>query len=577
VTQEPEGLARQTPGPWASGRRGRWLPPWARRRPAIAAVAAAVLLAVVVPIAVLGLPRSSAPPAYTSLPGQPCALVSSAELARYLPGATGTPQNLGPSTRTVKIGGCKWVNTSGGEDRTLVAEAIIFGSADAIGAARQSYRDTLARLGCRCQGVTASTRAMAGLGDQAAEVSVTVAPDADPASAPNLTDPGNSLLVRSGNAVVLIALNTTGTASGAPLTPPPDTAQLAGMVSMARGALGVLARPASVPVTAIGPVAPEPRYTGQRDPCRLISTATLARYAPGANMNLDPHAGSGASWQSASCIWGSDSTPITLYLSLYRDAASARQAAQGGGEGFGQSGNGVTVTGSQWLPNLGDGAAVTFRTDGLDLVVWSGNAELDYLYGVRDSAASRPRAVLLAGAIAMARDGLAALARPAASAYPRGPVYARPGHPCRLVRTSTLARYAPGATAGTVSAGGEEGTSECAWNAPAGDLFLSVSIYPNLDSAEGGFVAYLRYAPTAPDTTFHGKQPVTGLGQRAAAVFTTEDQDSPEVDVYAWSGNVVVKMSFVDDTLAGPPLSQAGKLAADIAMARDVLASLKRA
>jgi hypothetical protein len=45
------------------------------------------------------------------------------------------------------------------------------------------------------------------------------------------------------------------------------------------------------------------------------------------------------------------------------------------------------------------------------------------------------------------------------------------------------------------------------------------------------------------------------------------------VDLYVWSGNAVLDVSA--DSL-GPPLSRAYLLAADIAIARDALASLRR-
>jgi hypothetical protein len=73
-------------------------------------------------------------PAYASLP-EPCALVGPATLARYLPGATGTPESIFVGG-TVKAGSCKWSSTSGGEDRTLVAAVFIFRSSSAISAAR---------------------------------------------------------------------------------------------------------------------------------------------------------------------------------------------------------------------------------------------------------------------------------------------------------------------------------------------------------------------------------------------------------------------------------------------------------
>jgi len=242
--------------------------------------------------------------------------------------------------------------------------------------------------------------------------------------------------------------------------------------------------------------------------------------------------------------------------------------------------NDRTVTGVQELPDLGDSAEAIFQSQSGDhdvnMLVWSGNAELNLTYTGLGSAVSSDRATLLAGAIAMARDGLAALARPAASAYQQGPVYASPGHPCRLVRASTLARYAPGAVVGPLPVGGPADLSDCAWNASNGDLFLTVTTYPDPDHAEGGFEFDVQFAHKPGDTTFHGEQQVNSLGQQAAAVFVTDPDNGPEVDVYAWSGNVSVEMSYSDSPLAGPPLSRAAKLAADIAMLRDVLAGLSR-
>jgi hypothetical protein len=71
--------------------------------------------------------------------------------------------------------------------------------------------------------------------------------------------------------------------------------------------------------------------------------------------------------------------------------------------------------------HLGEAALAAFITvDGtpnVELLVRSGNVELDYVY----SAGGAPlpdRAMLLAAGIAMAREGLAALANPAASSFP---------------------------------------------------------------------------------------------------------------------------------------------------------------
>ena len=65
-----------------------------------------------------------------------------------------------------------------------------------------------------------------------------------------------------------------------------------------------------------------------------------------------------------------------------------------------------------------------------------------------------------------------------------------------------------------------------------------------------------------------------GLGDQAAAVFETS-LGYPDVDLYALSGNAEIQMSFSDLPFS-PTLSRAQKLAADIAMIRDVLADLPR-
>lgn len=48
------------------------------------------------------------------------------------------------------------------------------------------------------------------------------------------------------------------------------------------------------------------------------------------------------------------------------------------------------------------------------------------------------------------------------------------------------------------------------------------------------------------------------------------------MELEVWSGNAVVQMTFDGDPVLAPAPSQATMLAADIAMARDVLAGLRR-
>jgi len=117
--------------------------------------------------------------------------------------------------------------------------------------------------------------------------------------------------------------------------------------------------------------------------------------------------------------------------------------------------------------------------------------------------------------------------------------------------------------------------TDCAWGASNGNLFLSVTTYSDLDSAQGGLQFDVQFArKNQGGTAYKGQQPVNGLGQQAVAIFETTEGNSPTVDLYVWSGNVVVDMSYSDVPFGSPPDSRAGKLAADIAMVRDVLAGL---
>jgi hypothetical protein len=537
-----------------------------------AGVAGAAVIAAIVFVAV---PSSSAPkPAYSSLPS-PCSLVSLATVARYLPNPTGTPLTTSVP-RTVRAGACKWSSTTDGEDRTLEALVVIVGSSSAVTTAQQSYNATASALGCHCKGVSVSTRPVTGLGDGATALFITPGPDPDFLNSANASDPGTNLIVWSSNAELTLQYN--ATAAGTVL--PPDTATLAWLVSAARGILADLARPAAV---SAAPVAPEPHYAGSRDPCRLITTATLAKYAPGAAVTTDTSASpskdpSGA--RTSTCNWLSGSVYIMLRLGAFPDAASAQQGFIEEARGFSQSGNGLAVTGTRWLTDLGEQAVALDQTraseHGVEILVWSGTIELDYWYA---STGSSPpdRATLLAGGIAMARDGLAALATPGASSYPHGPVYANPHDACPLVKASTLARYTPGATVDQTPIPNLVGPelSTCSWTAPSATLILSVTVDADADGALGYYQIALQQARQDQiGIRFDGRQSVPRLGDQATAVFATQ-ASHPEVDLYVLSGNADVEMSISDLPL-GPTLSRGQKLAADIAVIRDVLADLRR-
>jgi hypothetical protein len=383
--------------------------PWRRRtslrvRIATAVVAAAVLASVVIVVVKSASPR----PAYTSLPA-PCAVVSLATVARYLPDPAPTPESM-PAETTYQAGSCKWASAAGGEDRTLVAQVFVFNKSPAISAAQQAYNGSLSAFGCHCQGVTVSTRTVAGLGDQAAAFFIADSPAAAVVTAPNAAFPGTSLLVRSSNAEIALNYDAADPATGTPLASAADPAQLTGMIAVARGILVTLADPAAA---ASVPVSAEPHYTSLPDPCLLITTATLAAYAPGARVSPQPADGSGSP-RATSCSWGSSSKSVLLTLSSFPDAVGARQNYQIDAQANSRSISGETVTGSVWMPGLGEEATAIFQTrssgQGVAMIVWSGNVEISLWYAAAGSPAP-DRGTLLTGGIAMARDVVAALQR----------------------------------------------------------------------------------------------------------------------------------------------------------------------
>jgi hypothetical protein len=80
------------------------VPSWARRRPLLAGFGAGILTAAVIAGVSFEAVQPSGPPRgqYASLPKQPCAMISSAELAKYLPEATGTPEHI-PTGGSVRV------------------------------------------------------------------------------------------------------------------------------------------------------------------------------------------------------------------------------------------------------------------------------------------------------------------------------------------------------------------------------------------------------------------------------------------------------------------------------------------
>jgi hypothetical protein len=553
-----------------------------RVRIAAAAVAASVIAASVF-IVVSSSPSS--PGKYTTLPA-PCDQIGRATLAGYLPNPTGTSVSE-PETSTIKQEACRWSSTADGQVRTVVSGVVIFSSSEAISQARQYYDSSRSILSCHCAGTSVGTRSVTGLGDEATAVLVTAGPDADEISTSGGPIPGITLLVLSRNAGLTLSYSVTAAATG--MTLPADGTNLTWLVSMARGILAGLARPAAIPAA---PLSAPPHYAGSHDPCRLMNAATLARYAPGATLTpgVTPAASASPSGaQTSTCSWSSGSVLITLSLNVFPDAARAEQGFDDDVLGRVQKTPGLTVTGSRWLSDLGDGAAAITETRtegrGTEVFVHSGNVELDYWYAYTTSPPP-DSATLLPVGIALARAGLAALASPNASAYPQGPMYAKPDDVCTLVKASTLARYAPGAAVDRtiVSTPAPGGLNSCYWLTPGADmpneddvLSADVTIYATVDGAEGGFQFAVQNTQQDGPGRTQSVQEVKGLGEHATVIFQTGADDTAVATLCIWSGNAEIETTFSD--LAPPivpALSRATLLAADLAMARDVLADLPR-
>jgi len=156
--QQPQplapGLAPADPASTVPRRRSAWR----RRRvliPAVAAVAAAVAAAVVL------WPGPWAQE-YRALP-PPCTLVTTATLAKYVPGATGKP--LSPPA-----GGCEWHGISGSlGQRDLLVSVAVFGSSSGVAQARQLFDLDAHATAISAPHITftVTRRPLPGLGDQA--------------------------------------------------------------------------------------------------------------------------------------------------------------------------------------------------------------------------------------------------------------------------------------------------------------------------------------------------------------------------------------------------------------------------
>jgi hypothetical protein len=389
-----------------------------------------------------------------------------------------------------------------------------------------------------------------------------------------------------------------------PSAPPPHRRRSTVILSVTGVLVAVVVAAAAV-IAAVRPTSRQhsptfqgPHYASTHDPCTMVSTASMTRFAPGDAVDtIGTHMpGLGAAGtevlqalQVANCSWTLPLGGLVVQVSLYGSATgpvSAQQMfdsdVQGNSKSTELGGTPVTVTGVRAVTGLADQAKVIFATTEpgymLSLLLWSGNAEIEVDY-------SSPYVPIgstqLAGAIAVARNILTGLARPGSvsstrPAAPAGLHFGNPPRPCQLITAATLAKYLPGATVDPQqpSFDAQLDLSSCSWSTPgvSANVLLDVTTYPSATGDGGAQQGFESDVQSDQGDVVTSQYPVTGLGDQAMAIF--ESKGSPQtVDLLVWSGNAEIALTY--SSFSGGP-GPAGELAAAIAMARDILAALPR-
>lgn len=261
-----------------------------------------------------------------------------------------------------------------------------------------------------------------------------------------------------------------------------------------RGARGpmLVALAAVVVFAALGGFGPAgagpaagPKYTSLPDPCALVSEASLAKYAPGAQVSL-PGLIVDTAGLLGNCDWLGGGWDVEVSDTISPSAAQAARLLPV------PSGTSVSLDGS-----LGDTATAVMDSGRwgatFTVSVLSGNATLAVMY---TSYLAHPVAnSLQAGATALARDALAAFgSAPGDNATPLGPFaptspgvpYAAPASACALLSPVLLGSYLHGDRADpadTVSlSAGRTMVTDCGWAGSSGDMTVSIAVlrrYPS--------------------------------------------------------------------------------------------------
>ena len=343
-------------------------------------------------------------------------------------------------------------------------------------------------------------------------------------------------------------------------------------------------------------------------PCRLLTASTAVRYVPGATASatlasvpgndiasatLASVRGTGRA-QGTSCTWesfaGHQDRMLFVTVLLFNGPSGVAEARRQFGRGT-QPPSGVTMT-SRSVAGVDDQvAALTFHDgpqmdDTTMLLVRSGNAIAGIIYSDNQVMGTLQLATL-ADQIAIARDVLTVLSRPATAApvtlsAPQGPRYGQPSRACRLAAPATLSRYLPGATADAhIPDTPSGGMASCYWDTQGySTLSVQVIIY---DSALGGLGPQAGYEfwvqngeVSAVGDTVVRTEPVRGVGDQATAIYLADSQTSTKgVTLVTWLGNAVVQVTYQVGTNTGAP--RYVQLAAAIAFTRDALARLPSA
>ena len=293
-------------------------------------------------------PLAYQPLAYHALPGT-CRLLSASTLSRYLPGAIVSPETEpAPPGNPQLTADCSWDSISGQHDRMLGVTVAIYGGRNGVSDAHEAFAGGDNYLAAAAGGP--GTRAVTGVGDEAT---------ADTSYAGADTQE-TTLAVRSSNAVAAISYSDTA------ITQSPDSHQLATLaddVAIARDVLAVLAHPGTAAAVTISS-STGPSYTAPPHACRLISSATLNKYLPGATADTSsPDTPTGG---ISGCDWNTQSSSSLAVEITVDDSELGPGGAQVSYELLEQTllATGGKISGTQPVTGVGNQAIALYPVDG---------------------------------------------------------------------------------------------------------------------------------------------------------------------------------------------------------------------